>query len=240
MKKTSITIAIVIFLVFVLPHLITYEQMVILCLASIMGLLVYFMVCDYFKNKNKQITESVYATLKERESEEQAPLELTDIFLNEDYCKQWNVHQRDFIQLTRNGVPVNNSLYRTGMFGGKFKDGYSLFLKHTEALYDDSITSDKARKKHLKSEWCIVDKNGVEKKVFNQFETVYLSGGVIYTVNNGYYNIETDEFICVNSHSITSDEYIFSEDHYNKNESKRGVVQIKKSDGTYKIHPYTR
>ncbi len=240
MKKLSITIVAVLFLLFVLPNLITYEQLLILGLASIMGLLVYFMVCDYFKNNNKKITESVTITITDNSSQELPQLELTPIELGEDYSKKWNVHQRDFIQLTRNGVTVNNSLYRTGMFGGKFKDGYCLFLKHTEALYDDSITRDEARKKHLKSEWCIVDINGIEKKVFSQFETVYLCGGVIYTVNNGYYNIETDEFICVNSSSISSNEYIFSQDRYNNDKSKRGVIQIKKSDGSYKIYPHTR
>jgi len=240
MKKTLITIAIVLFLVVILPQLITYDQLFILGLSSILGLLVYFMVNDYFKRKNKQITESVIITIIDNSSKELSPLELTPITLDEDYCKKWNFSPKDVIKLTRNGVPVNDSIYRTGAFGGKFKDGYCLFLKYTEAFYDDSITSDEARKRHLKGQWCIVDLNGIEKKVFNQFENVYLSGGVIYTVNNGYYNIETDEFICVNNPSISSDEYIFSEDNYNNDKSKRGVVQIKKSDGTYKIYPSTR
>ena len=205
-----------------------------------MGVVIYFMVSDYFKRNNKKITESVTITITDNSYQELPPLELTPITLDEEYCKKWNVHQRDFIQLTRNGVPVNDSIYRTGMFGGKFKDGYCLFLKHTEAFYDDSITSDEARKRHLKSEWCIINESGIEKKVFNQFENVYLSGGVIYTVSNGYYNIETNERICGSSPSITSDEYIFSEDNYNNDKSKRGVVQIKKSDGTYKIYPSTR
>lgn len=240
MKKTLITIAIVLFLVVILPQLITYDQLFILGIASILGLLVYFMVCDYYKRKHEKITETVTITITDNSSQELPPLELTPIKLDEDYCKKWNFTSKDVIKLTRNGVPVNDSIYRTGAFGGKFKDGYCLFLKYTEAFYDNSITSDEARKRHLKGEWCIVDINGIEKKVFNQFENVYLSGGIIYTVNKGYYNIETDEFICVSSSSITSDEYIFSEDHYNNDKSKRGVVQIKKSDGSYIIHPYTR
>jgi hypothetical protein len=111
MKETATTIVTILFLVFVLPNLISYEQLLILGLASIMGLLVYFMVCDYFKNNNKKITESVTITITDNNSEELPQLELTPIELGEDYCKKWNVHQRDFIQLTRNGVPVNNSLY---------------------------------------------------------------------------------------------------------------------------------
>lgn len=240
MRKTLITVAIVLFLVVVLPQLITYDQLVTLALSGIMGSLIYFMVCDYYKRKHRKITETVNAILEERESQKLPTVELTDFYLDEEYSKKWNVHQKDFVKLTRNGVPVNDSLYRTGMFEGKFKDGYCLFLKHTEAFYEDSITTDAKRKPHLKSEWCIVDINGVEKKVFNQFENVYLCGGVIYTVNNAYYNIETGEFISVNSRSITSNEYIFSEDHFNRDESKRGVYKIRKSDGSVELFPFTR
>lgn len=239
MKKIAITISVVLFLVFVLPQLITYEQLLTLGLSSILGMLIYFMVCDYIKNKNAKKTETAKITITYNNSEELSPLKLTPVELDEDYCKKWNIHQRDFVKLTRNGVPVNDSLYRTGMFGGKFKDGYCLFLKHTEAFYDDSITTDAKRKPHLKGEWCIVDVNGVEKKVFDQFDTVYLCGGVIYTVNKGYYNIETGEFICKNDSSMASDEYIFSEDKYNNDKSKRGIYKVKKSDGSVELFTYT-
>lgn len=240
MKKTLITIAIVLFLVVILPQLITYDQLFILGLASILGLLVYFMVCDYYKRKHEKITETVNITLTERESKLLTPVELTPIELPEDYCRKWNTHERDFVQLTRYGVPINNSIYRTGMFGGKFKDGYTLLLKYTEALYNDSITRDEARKRHLEGIWCIVDKNGVEKVNFKKFENAYLSGGVIYSVDRNYYNIETGELIGSSSQTMASDDYIFLEDHFNKDTSKRGVIQIKKSDGSWQIYPSTR
>lgn len=240
MKKLSITIVAVLFLVFVLPNLITYEQLLILGLSSILGLLVYFMVCDYFNKSNKKITESVTITITYNSLEELTPLQLTPIELDEDYCRKWNTHERDFVQLTRNGVPINNSIYRTGMFGGKFKDGYTLLLKYTEGLYDDSITRDEARKRHLDGIWCIVDKNGVEKVHFKKFENAYLSGGVIYTVNRNYYNIETGELIGSATTSIASDDYIFLEDHFNKDKSRRGVIQVKKSDGSWQLYPSNR
>lgn len=240
MKKTLITIAIVLFLVVILPQLITYDQLFILGLSSILGLLVYFMVCDYYKRKHKKITETINIILTERESQKLPPLELVPVELEEEYCRKWNTHERDFVQLTRNGVPINNSIYRTGMFGGKFKDGYTLMLKYTEALYDDSITTDEARKRHLHGTWCIINEDGIEKVQFKKFENAYLSGGVIYSVDRNYYNIETGEHIGSFSSSISSDDYIFFEDHFNKDKSKRGVVKVKKSDGSSQIYPNTK
>lgn len=171
-----------------------------------------------------------------------APLQLSPITLKEEYRKKWNVHENDFVALTRNGELVSNSLYRVGGFGGRSdvnKGGYFMLLKHVEAYYADNITKEKARKPHLESRWVIIDNNGVEKVEFNQFKTPYLTkDSLIYHVDNRYYNIETGEQYGDSIYTkVESKEFLFLENLYDKDDSKRGVMKINKKDGTWELFP---
>lgn len=164
-------------------------------------------------------------------------LQFSKIELKNDYCKKWNITSNDFICLTKNGELINNSLYRIGglNYPDLKKDNYFQLIKHIEAFYDDGITKDKTRKRHLESRWCILDKNGVEKVEFKAFQSPYLSGGVIYSVDGKYYNIETGELYGSSYSSISSKNYIFLNNEYDDDKSKRGVMKINKKDGSIEL-----
>lgn len=179
-----------------------------------------------------------------------APLQLSPIKLNEDYCKKWNERMTDFVCLTRNGELVNNSLYRLGGFGHvqDLKNDYFMLLKYVEAYYEDHIvkatqkfTGQKTSNRHLAGCWTILNKHGQEVKVFDQFKSPYLiKNSVIYSIDSNYYNIETDEFYCHCSHSFRSDEFLFLDNQFDKDLSRRGVMQIDLKTGEFDLYPTTR
>lgn len=240
MKKIAITIIIISFLIFVLPHLITYDQMFTIGILSIMGLLMYFIVDDYYNQKKQKTASLIDSELEQEVSlEEKKPLRLVPLLIDEDYRKKWYIHQKDFFILVKGDEQVGNSIYRTGMLNGGIKDGYFLLLKYTEEYYDDSITRDKDRQRHFEGKWCILDKEGNEVIKFESFDSPYLSGGVIYSLNGKYYNIETGKSYGSTNNSISCDDYIFLEDRYNKDKTKRGVLKIKKSDGSVELFSNT-
>lgn len=175
-------------------------------------------------------------------------LQLSPITINQDYCKEWNVDGNDYVCLTKNGELVNPSLYRTGMFGGKVKENYFLLLKYVEAIYDFDFIKKcypkktnkelELQRKHLDGCWCILDKNGVEKVVFDQFKHPYLvADSCIYSVDNNYYNIETGEFYGSSYSALQSNDFLFLNNAYDKDEAKRGVLKINKKTGTYELFP---
>lgn len=163
-------------------------------------------------------------------------LELCPIKINEDYRLKWNIYCVDYYHLCKDGVKLNDTLYRKGMFGGiKENQDYYLLLKHTEAFYPDSITLDKKAKPHLKSTWVIIDKNGTEKVNFDEFSNVYLSGGVIYSIDSKYYNIETGYYYGRSSSNIRSKDFIFLDNQFDSDLTKRGVIKINKKDGSFEL-----
>ena len=166
-------------------------------------------------------------------------LQLSPIIIKDDYRKKWNIHLDDFLCLTKNGELISDSLYRVG--GQSTPDlrkvNYFMLLKHVEAFYPKHITDHtKSDPKHLESRWCIIDKNGIEKVEFKQFDSPYLvSDSCIYSINSNYYNIETGELYC-NSHSaMKSADYLFLENSYDKDISKRGIMKINKKDGSWEL-----
>lgn len=173
-------------------------------------------------------------------------LQLSPIQVNEDYLDEWNCNNKDFVCLTKNGELISESLYRVGGFGVNIKEDYFMIIKYVESIYDyDFIKKcypNKNRKelelarKHLEGRWCIIDKNGVEKKEFNSFHNPYITrGSCIYAINRNYHNIETDYFYCNSDSSMESSEFLFLENLYDKDLSKRGVMKINKKDGSWTL-----
>lgn len=173
-------------------------------------------------------------------------LQLSPIQVNEGYCKEWNERMTDFVVLTKNGELISNSLYRVGGFGADINQDYFMLLKYVESVYEidflkrcypnKSNKQLELEKKHLAGCWCILDKNGVEKKVFDQFKTPYIKkGSCIYSVDSNYYNIETGEFYCNSSKLMESSEFLFLENPYDKDLSKKGVMKINKKDGSWSV-----
>jgi hypothetical protein len=165
-------------------------------------------------------------------------LELIPVTLNPDYRKKWNVHNTDFVHLYKDGVKVSDTLYRIGGMGANIKNDYFILLKQVEAFYSKDIMkmSESKDPKHLENRSCIIDKNGKEKVCFDSFDSPYLTSGVVYSLGNKYYNIETGECYCkYSSHVLKSGQYIFLDNEFDDDKSKCGVIKIDKYDGSYEI-----
>lgn len=57
----------------------------------------------------------------------------------------------------------------------------------------------------------------------------------IYTLEQRYYNIETGELYCQSFTSMQSKEFLFLNNAYDADTSKRGVMKINKADGTFEL-----
>lgn len=164
-------------------------------------------------------------------------LELRPFELSEKYRKKWNVNKslNDFLQLYSDNKLVSDSIYRVGGFGYSLNGMYFQLLKQVEDHYDDSITKIKKDKPHLSSCNCILNLKGEEVRVFNKFEHVYLIGGVVYSLNNKIHNIETNEFYG-SGKTMKSGEFIFVDNNYHDDKSKRGILRINKITGETKLY----
>lgn len=166
-------------------------------------------------------------------------LQISPLDLKADYRKKWNANEKDFVCLTRNGELVSNSIYRVGGFNADVKADYFMVLKYVEVYYPKSITDRTGSDpKHLEGRWCIIDKNGIEKVEFDSFKTPYpVKNSCIYSIDNKYYNIESGEFYCSSYSKIESTDFLFLDNAYDKDESKRGVIKINKKNGTWELFP---
>lgn len=167
-------------------------------------------------------------------------LELSPITLNDDYIKEWQIISRDFVCLTRDGELINNNLFRIGGVGTpKLNQRYFMLLVYKEDFYDERILKMSKTKnpKHLASHWCIIDQNGQIKFEANEFESnLHLyNDSCIYKLKNDYYNVETGYHYCQGYKSVESKNYLFVQNDYDKDETKRGVWKINKNDGTFEI-----
>lgn len=171
---------------------------------------------------------------------ESSDLQLSELTLKEDYRKKWNVTENNFLVLTKNGKLINNSIYRKGGLNNfdLKRDKYFMLLKYQESyLSKDIIKITKSKdNKYLKSSWCIIDNNGIEKVVFEPFDSPYLvKNSCIYHINGNYYNIETNVCYCYVSGYIESTDFLFLENNFDKDHTKRGVMKIDKITGEYEI-----
>lgn len=160
------------------------------------------------------------------------------IQIDKNYSDKWNNSSNDFIVLVKDDKILRNTLYRFGglSYPEDIKKDYFMLLKYIEESYPDNITKDKKKKLHLAGHWCILDKYGNEKIVFEEFKHPYLTkNSCIYSCNNEYYNIETNECYGSSYSSIESSEFLFLDNKYDKDEKKRGVMKINKKDGTFEI-----
>ena len=165
-------------------------------------------------------------------------LQLSPIVIKDDYRKKWNIHENNFVCLTKGGNLISDALYRVGGIGGYINDEnpYFMLLKYVEAFYNDSITKITKDKPHLEGRWCIIDKKGIEKKEFGHFKTPYIiKNSVIYSVDSNYYNIETGEFYGYGYTTMNSTNYLFIDNAYDKDKSKCGVIKINKKEGTSEL-----
>lgn len=180
-------------------------------------------------------------------------LKLNKIQPPKEYLDEWNSQYNDFVVLCdNNDIPLSNTLYRIGGMNrlNVEKDKYFMLLKYTEAThtYDFikkcypklSRNEQDKHRKHLQSNWVIIDNLGVEKVVIPDslnYGNLIDPQSCIYSIGNKYYNIETGFCYCQSySKLIQSAKYVFLENNYDDDHSKRGVLQIDKITGTYILH----
>lgn len=158
------------------------------------------------------------------------------IKLNEGYSKKWNERLGDFGQLYNGDKKISDTLYRIGGLGINASDKYFQLIKYTEAHYSKEIMrkSKSKNSNHLEGKFCIIDINGVEKVVFDVFKSGYIYG-CVYSLDNGYYNIETNKLYCKSYSSMVTDNYLFLDNKYDSDKSKNGVMKINKLDGSYEL-----
>lgn len=188
-----------------------------------------------------------FVILVENVVNENEPLQLSSITLKPEYALKWNERSTDFLVLTRGGEMIRPTLYRKGgiNFPDLKKDRYFMLLKYTEAHYSKEIMRMSKKRcpggtsNHLEGKWCVIDSKGEEKVVAeNSFKYPHIvDDSVIYSIEKSYYNIETGEFYCSASGSMQSAEYLFLENNYDKDHSRRGVMKINKNDGSWELFP---
>lgn len=165
-------------------------------------------------------------------------LELRHVDISDEYKEKWDIYLKDFLHLYKDGKLLRNTLYRLGGLNNPNleKDRFFKLLKHTEDYYEDSITTDPKEKPHLNSTWCILDSDGVEKIVAGEYESIYIiEDSIVYNTKDKYYNIETGELYCNSYKIMTSSEFLFLDNKYDDDKTKRGIWQINKKDGSYTI-----
>jgi len=173
-------------------------------------------------------------------------LQLLPVEIDDNYRKRWNETMNDFIVLVKNGKLVNDSIYRVGGFGCDLTKRYFGLIKYVESIYSYEFLKKcypnktkkelKLHRRYLDGHFTILNNDGIEKKEFDGFEHPYLvDNSCIYTMNNNYYNVETGELYCYSSTSMESSEFLFLNNQFDKDLSKRGVMQINKKTGEFKI-----
>jgi len=177
-------------------------------------------------------------------------LQLSKIEVKREYLQEWNENLEDFVVLEKDGVILRNTLYRKGGLNFNLKvgiDKYFMLLKYTEEVYDLGFIKEcypnKTKKeqglsrKHLKSQWVIIDFNGDEKVVFDQFTHGYLvdSSSIIYSIGDKYYNVETGYFYCSSYTSMKSSEFLFLDNKYDDDKTKKGIMKVDLKNGDWEI-----
>lgn len=176
-------------------------------------------------------------------------LDLNKIDVKQEYLDEWNNRCKDFLVLTLNGEILRNTLYRKGGLNSLNvkTDKYFMLLKYSEDLYSKEFIKKCYPKKnakeqekhikHLKAEWVIIDYKGIEKVVFKDLSHGYLVSpdSVLYMIDSNYYNIETGFKYGYTTNSIQSEDFVFLDNKYEKDEAKKGVMKINKIDGSFEM-----
>lgn len=182
----------------------------------------------------------VMSEIKEKPVAEKntGPLKLIPVDIDDSYRQQWNCHpEEEFYHLYLEDKKLRNTLYRQSILTSNInKSKYFLISKNVEDHYSDQITTDPDEKPHLKSIWVIMNEKGEELIEFDSFKSPYIiEDSVIYTIDNGYYNIETGELICSSHNTMITEHYLFLENPFDNDESKCGVIIVDKKTGSYQV-----
>lgn len=91
----------------------------------------------------------------------------------------------------------------------------------------------------MKSEWVIFDEWGNEKAVFNEISintpNLISSKSPVYSLGNAFYNIETGYMYGEAYTKMKTENYLFLDNAYDKDENKKGVIKIDLKTGEFEI-----
>ena len=162
------------------------------------------------------------------------------VTLDKDYKKKWNVINSadDFGIIMRNGNIVNDKLFRIGGLTTLIEgEQYISLLLQKESFYSKKImdmAKSSGTANHLDNQTTFLNNNGEIAIIFEtKLSYPRIVGGCIYAVDNKYYNIKTQEFICSGYVSMKSKDFLFVESKYADDIDRRGVFQINIHNGTY-------
>lgn len=163
-------------------------------------------------------------------------LELVPVSMPKEYAEKWNERSTDFLALCRNGEVISNSYYRKGgLFQNEGLD-FIHIIKYVENYYEDKIVKDPKKKRNLSGQFCLINKEGVETKVFDKFGSSYLICNSVHSFEGSYYNNFTNKLYCKTSNTMNSENYLFLESSvWNENPEREGVFKINKKTGKFTI-----
>jgi hypothetical protein len=119
-----------------------------------------------------------------------------------------------YSHLYKDGIKVNDKIYRAGGMTSGFKDGYCSLIEYT------GMTEDNDHK------FVIINENGENALEGNRYDAPHHFKGVIALLNDKLYNLKTGEIIIRRyDGSIKSSQYMFVSNVFNE-KYKLGVWQI--------------
>jgi hypothetical protein len=191
-------------------------------LAGFMGLII-----GYTQQEKLKLSETPYND----------DIEFSPIVLTDEYAKKWNERSSDFFKIYKDGVPVSEKIYRQGGLFNKndLNQPYFQIIRYSEALHDRKTfpkhTTEQLR--HLKPTWVIIDsKTGEEVYEFaNSLDNGRIfKNSILCSYKNSIFNIKSGEKLVENLSvsSLESSEFLFVDNSFDTDKSKRGVYKIHK------------
>ena len=114
-------------------------------------------------------------------------------------------------------VKLSDNIYRKGGMCSNFEDGYCSLIKYDKA--EEGLGNH-----------CIVNEKGEIALQGSTFNYPYHKKGVVASMDNKYYHLETGEVLAEGSSSFSSKDYIFVQSRWDG-----PVVKIKFEDGSVEI-----
>jgi hypothetical protein len=178
---------------------------------------------------------TIYGKNIEPKQKEKKKFELIPVSFDDEYAKKWNIRAEDnYCHLYKDGKKVRNTLYRLGGMDKIRDNDYFILLKYDEAYYSDKITKDLKKKRHLASQFCILDKDGNEKFCSSGgTDYPYLIGGCLYNYKDEIYNIETGYCYGKGRNYIKSENFIFLTSESDWKIHEKIVTKINKHTGEF-------
>lgn len=155
-------------------------------------------------------------------------IELVQTSVSDEYKQKFNVHIDDFITIYKDGKQVSSQLYRIGGLDVDLSKPYFVLLKQVESRYPNNITTNKKKQKYLANCDCLIDQDGIEIITTEQYKSLYYWKGLIYSINDEYYNAKTgiSYGYCRNVHFTDNFVFMYNPHKINPYVNIKGMLKI--------------